>query len=158
MLLGDRDWLSISNTTQEVFGVCTSLVHYFVCRGREIYDIEILVYNVHSILHITDDADQFSGLDNCSAFKFEEYLYTMNKMVRNGTHPLRQFAKRLEERQSSVLQYFKEREIRNVRDKHSYCRRMAVRLQTKWKKMEKCFAGFPVTLQYCSWSQANLFL
>lgn len=75
------------------------------------------MYNVHSMLHITDDALQFHGLDNCSAFKFESYLYTMKRMARSGKHPLKQIAKRIEERQSSPLEKPKERERASARDK-----------------------------------------
>lgn len=94
-----------------------NLLHYFVCRGRELYGEEFIVYNIHSMLHITEDAVQFNGLDNCSAFKFESYLHTMKRMVRSGKHPLRQVAKRIEERQPSPLEKHRERKTVRAKDK-----------------------------------------
>ncbi|KAF4114177.1 hypothetical protein G5714_004400 [Onychostoma macrolepis] len=58
-----------------------SLLSDFVSRGQELYGNEFIVYNIHSMLHITDDAVQFNGLDNCSAFKFETYLHSIKKMT-----------------------------------------------------------------------------
>ncbi|KAL1251051.1 hypothetical protein QQF64_018847 [Cirrhinus molitorella] len=86
-----------------------NLLHYFVCRGRELYGEEFIVYNIHSMLHITDDAVQFNGLENCSAFKFKSNLHTMKRIVRSGKHPLGQVTKRIEKRQPSPLEKHREK-------------------------------------------------
>lgn len=75
----------------------SQLLQYFVEKGREIYGETFLVYNVHSLLHLSEDAQNFGCLDNCSAFKFESYLHQIKNMVRSGKNVLTQVANRLEE-------------------------------------------------------------
>jgi hypothetical protein len=47
-----------------------------------IYRSSTIVYNVHSPLHVADDALNYGCLDNVSAFRFENYLQHIKKMVR----------------------------------------------------------------------------
>ena len=50
------------------------LLQYFVQIFSDIYGKDQIVYNVHSLIHLADDAKQFGVLDNCSSFKYESYL------------------------------------------------------------------------------------
>lgn len=55
------------------------------------------MYNIHSMLHLTDEAETFGCLDACSAFRFENYLGQLKRLVRSGKRLLIQVAKRLSE-------------------------------------------------------------
>ncbi|KAJ7985048.1 hypothetical protein DPEC_G00361100 [Dallia pectoralis] len=74
-----------------------NLLQYFVEKGCELYGATFLVYNTHTMLHLSTDAIRFKSLDNCSAFVFENHLQTIKKMVRSGKNSLAQVANRLEE-------------------------------------------------------------
>ena len=73
------------------------LMTYFVQSARHIYGAHFLVYNVHMMLHVADDAVRFGGLDKCSGFPFENYLHKMKRLVKSGKNPLVQVVNRLNE-------------------------------------------------------------
>ncbi len=89
-----------------------NLMVHFVEKGRQLYGPEFLVYNVHSLLHLTSAAKRFNGLDNCSAFCFENFLQTIKRLVRSGNKPLVQIVKRLSEMQSLPLKASAQQPVR----------------------------------------------
>ena len=53
------------------------------------------MYNVHSLLHLTDDVEYFHcNLDGNSAFPYENFLQTLKHCVRGASNPVVQVAKR----------------------------------------------------------------
>jgi len=75
-----------------------NLLNYFVQNFEMIYSRHLMSYNVHGLLHISDDYKHFGALDNISAFPFENYLKSLKKMVRKHDKPLQQIVKRFNER------------------------------------------------------------
>ena len=71
------------------------LLLYFVNRSREIYGPEFLVYNVHSLVHLSLEVEQFGALDNSSAFIFENFLQVLKRSVRSTRNPVLQVVNRL---------------------------------------------------------------
>ena len=53
-----------------------------------LYGTAFPVFNVHSLLHLPDDALHFKNLNNCSAIEFENYLQNVKKMVKSDKNPL----------------------------------------------------------------------
>lgn len=71
------------------------LLKYFVEIFADIYGEEQIVYNVHSVIHIVDDAKKYGVLDNCSSFKYESYLGRLKKLVRSAHSPCAQLVKHI---------------------------------------------------------------
>ena len=89
--------LASKNLVQRHHQYANALLKYFVEMGRNLYGPEFIVYNVHSMLHITSDAVNFGSLDAFSAFPFENFMQRIKRMVRSEKNPIVQIAKRLDE-------------------------------------------------------------
>ena len=72
-------------------------LNMFLARSTNLYGTEFMVYNVHCLSHLSSDASEFSCLDNCSAFPFENYLQYLKKKIRSSRRPLIQIVKRIME-------------------------------------------------------------
>ena len=80
------------------------LLKYFVQMGSELYD-HFTVFNVHNLLHLSQNAYFFGPLDTFSAFKFESYLQILKKLPIKNNQPLEQVIKRVTERQNIYKDY-----------------------------------------------------
>lgn len=72
----------------------------FVQQCKSIYGEQSLVYNVHCLIHLTEDCCRFGCLDSFSCFPFENYLKELKTFVRSGNRPLQQIYCRIIEQQS----------------------------------------------------------
>lgn len=75
----------------------SKLLKVFVETYAKIYGKNQLIYNVHSIIHLPDDARKHGSLDNISSFPFETFLGKVKKMVRRPQNPVAQLVKRVSE-------------------------------------------------------------
>jgi len=78
-----------------------SLLKLFVSHTEKIYGKDMLVYNVHGLLHLADDVRRYGPLERFSAFPFENKLKNIKKLVRKPSNPLQQVIRRLSERQAN---------------------------------------------------------
>ena len=60
-----------------------------------LYGYHNITYNLHNLTHLHLDALQYCGLENISAFKFENKLQEIKYLIRPGSHPLEQTFNRL---------------------------------------------------------------
>ena len=74
--------LLIPSLCQYYVDFAESLLKYFVFSLSTIYEREHLVYNVHSLVHLANDARKCDVLDNVASFKFENYLDKLKKLIR----------------------------------------------------------------------------
>ena len=61
------------------------------------YGEDMLVYNVHGLVHLAEDSKRYGPLDNISAFPFENYPHSLKKLVRKPQQVVQQVVKRLGE-------------------------------------------------------------
>lgn len=74
------------------------LLVIFVENTKVLYSKQMLVYNVHNLVHLAADAKKFGCLDNFSAFPFENYLRSLKLLIRKPRFPLQQIICRLHEK------------------------------------------------------------
>ena len=75
-----------------------NLLRNFVFQFAELYGKSLLVFNVHSLIHLTDDCEFFEApLDAFSCFPFESFLGYMKGLLRGRRFPLAQIKNRLGE-------------------------------------------------------------
>jgi len=67
------------------------LLKWFVTKSSEIYGDCFVSYNVHSLIHLHQDVENFQcGLEKLSAFPFENFMQRIKKMVRKSHQALPQ--------------------------------------------------------------------
>jgi hypothetical protein len=71
----------------------------FVTDAKILYGREIMVYNMHCLIHLAADVKKLGCLDDFSAFPFENKLGQLKKLVRKPSQPLQQIVRRIDEQQ-----------------------------------------------------------
>ena len=75
------------------------LLTVFVKNFASMYGQSELVYNVHNLLHLAQDARRYGALDKISSFPFENYLGRLKKMARKPSQHVSQIVRRIVERE-----------------------------------------------------------
>ncbi|OXA45147.1 hypothetical protein Fcan01_20218 [Folsomia candida] len=85
--------------TEENISYAESLLVFFVETFKTLYGCENISYNVHGLIHLADDVRRHGNLDSFSAFKFENHLGQLKRLVRSSNQPLQQIHRRIVERE-----------------------------------------------------------
>lgn len=88
-----------SELISEFVDVAEKLLSNFVTHYIQIYGERHVVYNVHNLIHLTDDAKVFGSLEKFSAFPFENFLGKLKRQLRKPDKPLEQLVNRIKEQQ-----------------------------------------------------------
>lgn len=87
--------LSVDNYISDYFDLAKTLlsefVNYFSCS----YGQDMLVYNVHNLIHLADDVKNFGNLTTFDCFPFENFLGKLKSYVRSPARPHQQICRRL---------------------------------------------------------------
>jgi len=79
----------------EYIDYAEQLLVSFVKHYAELYGSNMVVYNVHNVIHLADDARKYGVLDNVSAFCFENFLGKLIRLARKPSKPLEQVVRKL---------------------------------------------------------------
>jgi hypothetical protein len=88
------------------------LLTYFVQQFAQIYGESEIVYNVHALIHLPEDVNDFGCMDNFSAFPFESFLGALKKLVKKPSSMIHQVVKKVPQ---LIVQ---ENKFRGLRKKH----------------------------------------
>ncbi|KAJ8681298.1 hypothetical protein QAD02_017085 [Eretmocerus hayati] len=108
-LLNDPEQYANSNA------LVRQLLSDYVSTMRTLHGDFHIVYNIHNLLHLAEEALRHGTLEGFSAFKYENFLGVMRKMIRQGNHVLAQIMNRLNEKTVAALQASK---IKSKRESH----------------------------------------
>jgi hypothetical protein len=75
----------------------------FVKNSIVLYGKKFVSYNVHGLTHLAQVAARFGSLDNCSAYRFENYLHVIKTLVHCSKNPIVQVANRLHESEVATV-------------------------------------------------------
>jgi len=92
----------LSPNFRDLADFAKSLMFKFVKDFGCLYGNHLISHNVHALIHLFDDCNNFGSLDSVSCFKFENYMGHLKKLVRKSDKPLQQVVKRFEERSSLI--------------------------------------------------------
>lgn len=84
-----------------------TLLYKFVENYRHYYGADYIANNVHNLSHVTDEVERFGPLQTFNAYPFENKLYVIKNMLRQGNKALSQVAKRLSEGNKLILKDIK---------------------------------------------------
>lgn len=78
--------------------IAEEMLKSFVKTFQQIYGKDYVTSNIHNLLHLVEEVRKYGILQNFNAYPFENKLYSIKKMVRQGNKALQQVAKRINER------------------------------------------------------------
>lgn len=62
------------DTAPEMHPYCQAAMETYITLCEQLYGHQFLYYNVQSLLHIVDDAENLGNFDSCSEFVYENNM------------------------------------------------------------------------------------
>ena len=73
----------------------------FVLNSSILYGNAFVTFNIHNLIHVSDDVMRFGPIYSFSAYPFENFLGIIKRLLRKSERPLQQIVKRIYEVQLS---------------------------------------------------------
>lgn len=93
ILCNPQDYLKNNQYAKELL---LYFVQYYVLYGKD-----NMIYIVHNLIHLSDNAKQFGSLDSFNAFPFENHLHSLKKIFKKNEKSLPQIHRRLIEKKTA---------------------------------------------------------
>ena len=107
--------LSHSPTSSQMVFANQCLKKYFYEFGV-IYGDQHLVFNLHNLIHLTDDCVFYeASLNDINDFPFENYLFQMKNDIQGTVKPLAQFCRRQAEKENCENSHSDDTQIHKVK-------------------------------------------
>lgn len=87
-----------SDIYAENLNVAQLLFERYIEDFKTIYGLEYITSNIHNLEHIVNDVTKFGSLYTISSYPFENMLFQLKKLLRQGHNNLQQIANRIAER------------------------------------------------------------
>lgn len=71
-----------------------NLLKSFIASIPVLYNEKLLTFNFHCLLHLSSDVKNYGSLETFSAFRFQNYLKTLKRMIKKGNNVASQIYKR----------------------------------------------------------------
>lgn len=84
----------------EFIDYAEALLKHFVLLFEILYGKKFVSHNVHNLLHLCSDVKIFGSLDKFSAFRFENYMMSIKRLLRKNEKSLQQLIKRYKEKEN----------------------------------------------------------
>lgn len=107
-----------SQNYNQLLRLARDMLDYFVENYKQFYGAEYITSNVHNLLHVVDEVERFGPLPTFNAYPFENKLYSIKNMIRQGNKPLSQIAKRLSEQNNNFTSLTKKKFEKPFLTKH----------------------------------------
>lgn len=98
----------VCKDSHEYLNFAQLLLEHFVDSFSLLYKKYLISHNVHGLVHITDDVKHLGSMENFSAFRFENFMYYIKKLIHKNERPLQQ-----------VFYRYKEIKLHSINKKHN---------------------------------------
>lgn len=82
--------------------LANEMIKHYVEHYKNFYGSEYITSNVHNLLHVVEEVKRFGTFQTFNAYPFENKLFVIKKMLRQGNKPLAQVANRICEYNSNA--------------------------------------------------------
>ncbi|KAK3919970.1 KNR4/SMI1-like protein, partial [Frankliniella fusca] len=98
LLLHCAIYILSSSSLRDLLDSADVMLNEFVDHSRRLFSRAFVVYNIHSLRHLVSECVDHGTPEEFSAFKYENYLGIMKRLLRSGYMPLQQLYNRDMER------------------------------------------------------------